>query len=51
MEDGLLFVKGQWYVACNKELKNRILKAEHDSRVAGHFGQFKKLERIKANFL
>ena len=34
----------------NKELKNKILKAEHDSRIAGHFGQFKTLERIKANF-
>ena len=32
------------------ELKNKILKAEHDTRVAGHFGQFKTLERIKANF-
>ena len=50
MEDDLLFVKGRWYVPSNKELKNKILKAEHDSRVAGHFGQFKTLERIKANF-
>ena len=50
MEDGLLFVKGRWYVPSNKELMNKILKAEHDSRVAGHFGQFKTLERIKANF-
>ena len=50
MEDGRLFVKGQWYVPGNKELNNKILKAEHDSRVAGHFGQFKTLERIKANF-
>ena len=50
MEDGLLFVKGQWYVPSNKELKNEILKAEHDSHVAGHFGQFKTLEWIKANF-
>ena len=50
MEDGLLFVKGRWYVPGNKELKTEILKAEHDSRVAGHFGQFKTLERIKANF-
>ena len=44
MEDGLLFVKGQWYVPSNKERKNKILKAEHDSRVAGHLGQFKTLE-------
>ena len=50
MEDGLLFVKGLWYVPGNKELKNKILKAEHDSCVAGHLGQFKTVERIKANF-
>ena len=50
MEDGLLFVKGRWYVPSNKELKNKILKAENASRVAGHFGQFKTLERIMANF-
>ena len=40
MEDGLLFVKGRWYVPSNKERKNKNLRAEHDSRVAGHFGQF-----------
>ena len=50
MEDDLLFVKGRCYVPSNKELKNKILKAEHDSRVAGHYGQFKTLEWIKANF-
>ena len=50
MEDDLLFVKGRWYLPSNKELKNKILKAEHGFQVAGHFGQFKTLERIKANF-
>ena len=49
VEDGLLYVKGRWYIVSNKELKNKILKAEDDSRVAGHFGQFKTLEQIKAN--
>ena len=50
IEDGLLLFKGRWYVPNSRELKNKILKSEHDSRVAGHFGQFKTLERIKANF-
>ena len=50
MEVGLLCVKGRWYVPSNKEVKNKILKAEHNSRIARHFGQFKTLERIKANF-
>jgi len=48
--DGLLYVKGRWYIPDSRELKHTIFKAEHDSRVAGHFGQFKTLERIKANF-
>jgi len=50
LEDDMLFVKGRWYVPASRELKNKILQAEHDSQVAGHFGQFKTLERIKANF-
>jgi hypothetical protein len=50
VEDGLLFVKGRWYVPDDREIKNMILKNDHDSRVAGHFGQFKTLERVKANF-
>ena len=43
IEDGLIFVKGRWYVPDSRELKHKIFQAEHDSRVAGHFGQFKTL--------
>ena len=50
LEDGLLFRKGCWVVSDSRELKNMILKAEHDSRVTGHFGQFKTVEQVKANF-
>ena len=50
VEDGLVFMKGRWFVPDDRGLKNMILKADHDSRVAGHFGQFKTLERVKANF-
>jgi hypothetical protein len=31
-------------------LKLRILHENHDSKVAGHFGQFKTIERVKQNF-
>jgi hypothetical protein len=50
VEDGLLFVNHRWLVPDSKEIRNIILHAEHDSMVAGHFGQFKTLEWIKANF-
>jgi hypothetical protein len=36
-QDGLLYVNSRWLVPDNKDLKNMILQAEHDSRVAGHF--------------
>jgi hypothetical protein len=50
VEDGLLFVNHRWLVPDSKEIRNIILQAEHDSMVAGNFGQFEALERIKANF-
>jgi hypothetical protein len=49
-DKGPLFVNHRWLVPDNKEIRNIILHAEHDSRVAGQFGQFKTLERLKANF-
>jgi hypothetical protein len=48
-DKGLLFVNHWWLVPDNKEIKNFILHAEHDSKVAGHFGLFKTLETVKAN--
>jgi hypothetical protein len=50
VEDGQLFLNHWWLVPESKEIRNIILHAEHDSMVAGHFGQFKTLERVKANF-
>lgn len=32
------------------ELTSRILKSEHDLKVAGHFGQDKTIELIRRNF-
>src|SRR4051812_47989376 len=50
VEDGLLLFKNRWYIPENKELKLKILAAEHDSRIAGHFGIYKTMDRVRANF-
>src|SRR3989337_1267237 len=49
VEDGLLLFKNRWYIPENKELKLKILAAEHDSKIAGHFGTYKTLNRVRAN--
>ena len=46
--DGLLYHKLRLYVP--KGLQQAIMQSEHDSRVAGHFGQDKTIELIKRNF-
>jgi hypothetical protein len=47
--DGLLYIKECWYMPDDTKLKNTILRAEHDSQVIQHFGQFKTLGRVRAN--
>ena len=49
VEDGLLLWKGRWFVPENKQLWTKILQDNHDSRIAGHFGIHKTLERLKHN--
>jgi hypothetical protein len=48
LEDGLLYRKGLLWVPENA--RKVILHTEHDSRVAGHFGQDKMIELIRRNF-
>ena len=48
IEDGLLYYKLRLYVPHG--LVPRILESEHDSKVAGHFGQDKTIELIRRNF-
>jgi hypothetical protein len=48
LQDGLLYRKGLLSVPENN--RNAILHTEHDSRVAGHFGQDKMIELIRHNF-
>lgn len=47
-EDGLLYYKLRLYIP--KDLEATVLASEHDSRVAGHFGQDKTIELVKRNF-
>ena len=32
------------------DLKNMILHDKHDSKIAGYFGMYKTLERLKYNY-
>ena len=50
IKDELLMWKGRWYILEDIELKNMILHDNHDSKIAGHFGIYKTLERIKHNY-
>jgi hypothetical protein len=49
-KDGLLYYENRWVIPNDAALKLRILSENHDSKVAGHFGQFKTTERMKQNF-
>ena len=50
IEDDLLMWKKRWYIPNNIELKNMSLHDNHDSKIAGHFGTYKTLERLKHNY-
>ena len=50
VEDGLVFYENRWLVPDNTELKLAILRENHDSRIAGHFGMKKTQERMMRNF-
>ena len=48
--DGLLYYQGQIYVLHTSDLCRRIVSLCHDTRVAGHTGQFKTLELVAQNY-
>jgi hypothetical protein len=48
IEDGILYRKMKLWVP--KDLIKMVLESEHDSRIAGHFGQDKTIELIRRNF-
>jgi hypothetical protein len=48
IEDGILYQKMKLWVP--KDLIQTVLESEHDSKIAGHFGQDKTIELIRRNF-
>jgi len=46
----LLCYKNKWYIPKDEALKLLIMEAEHNSRMAGHFGIYKTIGRVRANF-
>jgi len=50
LREGMVYWKGLLWVPNNKDLIQRILESEHDTKVAGHMGQDKTIELIRRNF-
>ena len=50
LREGMVYRKGLLWVPNDKDLIQRILKSEHDTKVAGHMGQDKTIELIRRNF-
>jgi hypothetical protein len=50
VKDDLLFYENRWVIPDDSALKLRILHGNYNSKVAGHFDQFKTIERVKQNF-
>jgi len=50
IEKDLLLYKNRWYIPKDEGLRRTILEAEHDLKIAGHFGTYKTIGRVRANF-
>ena len=48
--DGLLLFRGKIYVPRGQDLRRRIVKQHHDSRIAGHPGRWKTLELVSRSY-
>jgi len=48
LKDDILCWKNGVYA--RKEMRQRIMKSEHDSKVAGHFGRERTMELITPNY-
>lgn len=49
-KDRTLLFENRYALPNDKALRFKVLEANHDSKVAGHFGQFKTLEHLRQNF-
>ena len=50
IKEGLLYRKGMLWIPEDDNLKNLILRSEHNMKIAGHMGQDKTIELIRRNF-
>ena len=50
VEDALLEYKGLVYVPIDKKLRGDIIHHHHDTRLAGHYGEFKTIGEITKNY-
>jgi len=50
IEKDLLLYKNRWYIPKDEGLRRTIIEEEHDSKIAGHFGTYKTIGRVRANF-
>ena len=50
VKDGILLYENRFVIPNDTSLKLKVLAENHDSKVAGHFGQYKTLERLRQNF-
>jgi hypothetical protein len=50
LDNGVLFFRGKIYVPDVPDLRRRIVNLCHDSRIAGHAGQWKTLELVSWNY-
>jgi hypothetical protein len=48
IQEDLLAWKGRIYVP--KNMREKVMKSEHDSKIAGHFGSDRMIELISRNF-
>ena len=50
VKDGILLYENRFVIPNDTGLRLKVMAENHDSKVAGHFGQFKTLERLRQNF-
>jgi len=50
IENDLLLYINRWYIPKDQGLSRTIMEAEHDSKIAGHFGTYKTIGRVRATF-
>src|ERR1700675_1512709 len=48
--DGLLLFRGKIHVPNDRDLRRRIVKQQHDSRIVGHPGRWKTLELVSRSY-